>query len=78
MTHIGHYNDNFGIAHISDQIVLNPQIAYRGFWGSTITVGVRNVLDQRPPRDLSDSKLVNENVNYVEPAFVYLRWSKEW
>jgi iron complex outermembrane receptor protein len=78
VNHVGHYLDNFGIARISDQIVLNPQVAYRGFWNSTITVGVRNALNQRPPRDLSDSKLVNENVNYVEPAFWYLRWSKEW
>ncbi|MDO8545683.1 MAG: TonB-dependent receptor [Opitutaceae bacterium] len=76
--HIGEYLDNFGIARISQQFVLNPQIAYRGWWDSTVTVGVRNVLDKRPPRDLSDSKMVNENVNHVEPAFVYLRWSKEW
>jgi iron complex outermembrane recepter protein len=76
--HIGEYMDNFAIARISSQYVLNPQVAYQGFWGSTITFGVRNVLDKRPPRDLSDSKLVNENVNYVEPAFWYLRWSKEW
>ncbi len=78
VTHIGHYLDNFGIARVSDQIVFNPQVAYKGYWGSTITLGVRNVLDQRPPRDLSSSTLVNENVNYVEPAFWYLRWSKEW
>jgi iron complex outermembrane receptor protein len=76
--HIGEYLDNFGIARVSAQYVLNPQIAYQGFWDSTITMGVRNALDKRPPRDLSDSKLVNENVNYVEPAFWYLRWSKEW
>jgi iron complex outermembrane recepter protein len=76
--HIGHYQDNFGFARISDQIVVNPQIAYRGFWNSTITLGVRNVFDKEPPLDLSDSKLVNENVNDVEPAFWYLRWSKEW
>jgi outer membrane receptor protein involved in Fe transport len=76
--HIGSYLDNFGIAEISDQYVVNPQVAYRGFWDSTFTFGVRNVLDKAPPLDLSDSKLVNENVNYSEPAFWYLRWSKEW
>ena len=76
--YIGEYLDNFGIARISQQFVVNPQVSYKGFWNSTVTLGVRNVLDKRPPRDLSDSKLVNENVNYVEPAFWYLRWSKEW
>jgi outer membrane receptor protein involved in Fe transport len=78
VTHIGSYLDNFGVAEVSDQIVLNPQIAYKGWFNSTITFGVRNVLDKNPPIDLSDSKLVNENVNLVEPAFWYLRWSKEW
>jgi hypothetical protein len=70
--------DNFDIARVTDQIVVNPQVAYKGFWNSTITLGVRNALDGNPPRDLSDSKLLNENVNYVEPAFWYMRWSKEW
>jgi hypothetical protein len=36
------------------------------------------VFNKAPPIDLSDSKLVNENVNHVEPAFWYMRWSKEW
>lgn len=76
--HVGSYLDNFAIAEISDQYVVNPQVAYKGLWGSTITVGVRNVFDKNPPIDLSDSKLVNENVNFVEPAFWYVRWSKEW
>ncbi len=76
--HIGEYLDNFEIARVSAQYVINPQIAYKGWFNSTITVGVRNVLDKDPPRDLSDSKLVNENVNYVEPMFGYVRWSKDW
>ena len=76
--HIGEYLDNLGIARVSSQYVVNPQVAYQGFWGSTITVGVRNAFDKRPPLDLSDSKLVNENTNYVEPAFWYVRWNKEW
>jgi outer membrane receptor protein involved in Fe transport len=41
-------------------------------------VGVRNVFDKDPPRDLSDAKLVNESTNYVEPAFWYMRLSKEF
>ncbi len=63
---------------VDRQIVFNPQVAYRGWWNSTFTLGVRNALNHAPPVDPSDSKLVNENVNLVEPAFWYLRWSKEW
>jgi iron complex outermembrane recepter protein len=76
--HIGEYRDNFGLARVSSQYVVNPQVAFKGWYNSTITVGVRNVLDQDPPRDLSDSKLVNENVNHSEPMFAYVRWSKDW
>jgi iron complex outermembrane receptor protein len=76
--HIGEYLDNFGLARVSAQTVLNPQIAYKRFFGATLTVGMRNALDKDPPRDLSDSKLVNENTNYVEPAFWYVRLSKEF
>ncbi len=78
VTHIGEYLDNFGIARITAQYVVSPQVSYKGWLDSTFTVGVRNILDKDPPIDLSDSKLVNENTNFVEPAFVYVRWSKDW
>ncbi len=77
-TYIGHYYDNFQIARVKQQLVVSPQIAYKGLLGSTITLGVRNIFDSAPPIDLSDSKLVNENTNWIEPAFVYLRVSKDW
>ena len=67
-----------GLPDVGEQWVVSPQIAYRGFAKSTITVGIRNVFDRNPPVDPSDSKLVNENVNYVEPLFAYVRWSKDW
>ncbi|HUR58334.1 MAG TPA: TonB-dependent receptor [Opitutaceae bacterium] len=76
--HLGEYLDNFQIARISRQWVVNPQIAYRGFRGTTITVGVRNAFNRPPPLDLSDSKLVNENTNFAEPAFWYFRIGKEF
>ncbi|MBI2515796.1 MAG: TonB-dependent receptor [Opitutae bacterium] len=78
VTHIGHYMDAFQIARIKSQTIYSPQVAYKGWFNSTITVGVRNILNQDPPIDLSDSKLVNENTNWVEPAFWYVRWSKDW
>ena len=81
VTYIGDYTTlGSGLAtpDVKKQIVVNPQIAYKGFGKSTITVGARNVLDTTPPVDPSDSKLFNENVNLVEPVFVYVRWSKDW
>ena len=67
-----------GLPDVGEQIQVNPQIAYRGLWGSTVTLGVRNALNAKPPIDPSDSKLVNENVNLVEPALWYVRVSKDW
>ncbi|HEY1110679.1 MAG TPA: TonB-dependent receptor [Opitutaceae bacterium] len=82
VTYIGKYSilnsGRVGLPDVGSQVVYNPQVAYKGFWNSTLTVGVRNVFDQAPPLDPSDSKLTNENVNLVEPAFWYVRWSKEW
>jgi outer membrane receptor protein involved in Fe transport len=82
VTYIGKYSTagsgRVGLPDVAQQVIYSPQVAYRGFWNSTITLGVRNVFDKAPPLDPADSKLANENVNLVEPAFWYLRWSKEW
>ena len=78
VNYIGAYNDQFQIAKIDDQYTVNPQVSYKGWYHSTVTVGVRNILNSAPPIDLSDSKLVNENTNWTEPAFVYVRISKDW
>jgi len=63
---------------IAAQWVFNPQVVYRGFKGSAVTVGVRNALNKPPPLDATDSKLVNENLNLAEPAFWYVRVSRDW
>lgn len=82
VTYIGSYSTlnsgRVGLPDVGRQVVYNPQVAYKGFWHSTVTIGVRNVFDKAPPVDASDSKLANENLNLVEPAFWYVRWSKEW
>lgn len=78
VNYIGAYEDNFAIGEIKEQYVVNPQVAFGGFKNTKITLGVRNVLNDAPPLDISDSKLVNENTNYAEPAFWYLRVSRDW
>lgn len=60
------------------QWIWNPQVAYSGWAGSTITVGVRNVFNEAPPVSVADSTLVNENLNHVDPLFWYVRWSRNW
>lgn len=76
--HIGGYRDNFRMTRIAPQWVFTPQVAYRGIFGATVTLGVRNVFDRPPPRDLSDTKLVNENTNFVEPAFWFVRVARQF
>ena len=78
VNYIGSYEDNFAIGDIKEQFVVNPQVAYSGFKDTKITLGVRNALNDAPPLDISDSKLINENTNYVEPLFWYMRVSKDW
>lgn len=81
VTYVGKYSTaGSGLANLPDvkqQLLFNPQMAYR-FWNSTVTVGVRNALNEDPPVDLADLKLMNDNTNFAEPAFWYVRWAKEW
>lgn len=56
----------------------NPQVAFSGFWDTTITVGVRNVFDEAPPLDLGDVTNVNNSLHNAEPRFVYVRFAKDW
>ena len=60
------------------QWVWSPQVAYRGFANSTITVGARNILNEDPPLAVGSTTGVNQGLNYVEPLFVYVRWSRDW
>lgn len=78
VTYIGDYEDGFEVGRVGEQFVVNPQVSYRGFFDSTITLGVRNVFNDDPPVDITDAKLVNNSVNLGEPFFWYMRWSKDW
>lgn len=84
-TYIGEYNQILsGLTNAAtrpktnEQWVWSPQIAYRGFMNSTITVGARNVFNEEPPLAVGSTTGVNQGLNYVEPLFVYVRWSRDW
>ncbi len=60
-------------------IRVNPQVSYRGLWRSTLTVGVRNALNEKPPyyaNSPGDAYL--SGVHSPEPAFWYVRLAREF
>lgn len=59
--------------------IWNPQVSYSGLWDTKITLGVRNLFDKEPPRDITQT-----NGGYMsgvypwEPRFVYLRFDRDF
>jgi iron complex outermembrane receptor protein len=82
MTYVHGFNSiqPFGVPEerIASYVRFNPQVSYRGFWNSTITVGMRNALNATPPRYIDGSTGYHPNVHSGEPAFAYIRLSKEF
>jgi outer membrane receptor protein involved in Fe transport len=60
------------------QILVNPQVSYAGLWNTRITVGVRNVFDEAPPRYLPASQGYNAGIAIIDPRFWYVRLSREF
>lgn len=78
VTYIGAYDQLFTDGDVNEQWLFNPQVAFSGFMDTTITLGVRNAFNKAPPLDQSDTTLTNPSINNIEPAFWYLRFSKDW
>jgi len=57
---------------------INPQVSYRTPWKTKVTVGVRNVLNDDPPFYISSQFGYNPAINTAEPAFWYVRLSREF
>ena len=62
----------------ANQWRVNPQVSYNGVFGAKVTVGVRNVFDKAPPRYLENSTGYYNGVGSAEPAFWYMRVSREF
>jgi len=60
------------------QWTINPQVSWNAPWKTRVTVGIRNVLNDPPPRYLSSQFGYNGGTNPVEPAFWYVRASREF
>jgi len=61
-----------------DQWTVNPQFSFTAPWKTRVTLGVRNVFNKAPPRYLSSQFGYNPGINPVEPAFAYIRASREF
>lgn len=62
----------------ASQITVNPSVTYSGFLDTRITLGVRNVFDKDPPTDYGDATRYTGGVNLWEPAFWYLRVTRDF
>lgn len=78
VTYIGNYDQLFTAGDVDSQWLFNPQVTFKGFWNSNITVGARNVFDSAPPVDQGDTALVNPGINDIEPLFWYMRFSRDF
>lgn len=63
---------------MKDQYTVNPQLGYRGWRGTQITVGVRNALNEDPPRYLDNQTGYFPQVSRAEKAFWYLRLARDF
>ena len=76
--YIGKFANYSDIGSVKKQVLVNPQISYRGYKKLTISVGARNVFNTDPPFDEHSSTGYNNDVSNPEKAFVYLRVAKNF
>ena len=58
---------------------VNPQVSYKGLWGTKITVGVRNLFNEDPEKDITQQNGgVLAGVYPWEKRFWYFRISKDF
>ncbi|MDB6127948.1 MAG: TonB-dependent receptor [Verrucomicrobia bacterium] len=63
---------------MADQWRVDPQVSYNGIFGTKVTVGVRNVFNRAPPKYLDLGTGYYAGVSVAEPAFWYVRLSREF
>lgn len=63
---------------LKSQLTVNTSVAYRGFRGTTITVGVNNLLNDTPPVDPFEGSGTTPGVNDPYPSFWYVRLERQF
>ncbi len=76
--YIGAFDNYSGTGNVSEQLQIHPQISYRGFARTKLTLGARNVFDRNPPFDRQSSTGYNQDISIPEKAFVYVRASRDF
>ena len=76
--YVGEYQELYFDTDVKGYWRFNPQVAFSGWYDTTITFGVRNVFDEEPPVDTASTNTRNESLHNIEPAFWYLRLRKDW
>ncbi|MBA4137758.1 MAG: hypothetical protein C0518_10620 [Opitutus sp.] len=77
-----YFNDGYTVAGWSENpyTIFHTAVSYRGFWGTTISVGANNVLDKLPPPNGRETSGFDPNT-YGAGAlgrFVYIRVRKDF
>ena len=76
--YIGEFENFSEEGTVKRQVVVNPQVSYRGFHDIKFTLGARNALDRDPPFDEHSSTGYNNDISNPEKAFGYVRISKDF
>jgi len=75
------FNDDFGafLPDVGSYLRINPQVSFSGLFDTQITVGVRNVLDTRPPLDFNNGgQVYAAGAHNPEPRFWYVRLNRDF
>ena len=71
--------DNLLIRYtLKEQVTVNTSVSYRGFKGTTITVGVNNVFNENPPVDPFEGSGTTPGVNDPFPSFWFVRLERQF
>jgi iron complex outermembrane recepter protein len=77
-TYVGEY-PNPSFPGINPYVRVNPQITFMAPWDVQVAVGVLNVFNKQPPRDLSrGSDAYLAGVHNPEPRFYYVKLAREF
>lgn len=76
--YIGSYETLFDLGKVDAQINVNPQVTYKGWYDTDITVGISNVFNDDPPVDPSDTTLTNPSLHNIAPAMWYMRVGRDF
>lgn len=71
--------DNLSIRYtLKEQYTVNTSVSYRGFAGTTVTVGINNVLNDNPPINPFEGSGTTPGLNDPYPSFWFVRLERQF